>query len=361
MTLKREGDLLAVFDDFGLADKKPTGKLLWYESDQLVEVSDLKKAGGEWSKYEQESGVLFDKWGREVGFAVTAEHGQTSVPKAKATIYPVSRARLLRHVWRCNQKRGTAPILTGAADLQDLYELQSKELQTAKVQSSMAGVIKKAAAADDQDYTRTAGTDPGPTYKTLEAFLGGGMEYLEPDDSFEMLNYNRPEVDFVAAINQLGDKAVTPLGITKTYARLATDSSYTAFRGDMLITWAQFYCDQKMLERYLCDWTAEKALAWKYGTLPADMTASWDWPRMPAVDPLQEAQAIALELKTAQTNYADKFGPEWVAKAEQLAREIIHLKGLGLPTVFEGEKDGLRFDGQSSPRSPNSEGTNGNR
>jgi capsid protein len=224
-----------------------------------------------------------------------------------------------------------------------LYELQSKELQTAKVQSSMAGVIKKAAAADDQDYPRTEGTDPGPTYKTLEAFLGGGMEYLERDDSFEMLNYNRPEVDFVAAINQLGDKAVTPLGITKTYARLATDSSYTAFRGDMLITWAQFYCDQKMLERYLCDWTAEKALAWKFGKLPDDMTASWDWPRMPAVDPLQEAEAIALELKTAQTNYAEKFGPEWIAKAEQLAREIVHLKDLGLPTVFEGEKEGLSF------------------
>ena len=38
--LKREGDMLEVFDDFGLIPGEPaSGKLLWYEADQFVEIA----------------------------------------------------------------------------------------------------------------------------------------------------------------------------------------------------------------------------------------------------------------------------------------------------------------------------------
>ena len=119
----------------------------------------------------------------------------------------------------------------------------------------------------------------------------------------------------------------------------------------MLLAWAQFYVDQKFLERHACDWTAEKALRLKYGgSVPADLSMSWDWPRMPAVDPLHEAEAVELLIKTLQTNYSEQLGPEWRTKMTQLAEETKAAKEMGLPTVWEGEKQGLRFD-KVSPRS----------
>jgi capsid protein len=79
---------------------------------------------------------------------------------------------------------------------------------------------------------------------------------------------------------------------------------------------------------------------------------SWAWNRMPAVDPLKEAQAVELLIKTLQSNYSEQLGPEWEDTHEQLAKETERDKGMGLPTVWEAEKQGLRF-GKVSPQSPN--------
>jgi capsid protein len=179
------------------------------------------------------------------------------------------------------------------------------------------------------------------------------MEYMDSEDEFIPVDWQRPALNFVESIDQLLRKAMTAMGLSQTYSLLRVTSSYTAFRGEMLLAWAQFYTDQKFLERHACDWTALKALRWKYGTsLPADLSMSWDWPRMPAVDPLHEAQAVELLIKTLQSNYSEQLGPEWRTKMAQLSEETKTAKELGLPTVWEAEKQGLRFD-KVSPRSDN--------
>jgi capsid protein len=351
-TIKREGDALLVMDDFGLIPgETPSGKLLWYEADQFVEIDTLPPA---WSAYKQHRGVLFDKYGRRVAYAVSASNGAQSVKAEEATIFPAAVARHIKRVWRFNQVRGVPVLLSVAGDAEDLYELQAKEVQTAKAQSTFAGTINKQDAADELDAARgdgTSGTSSGAQYKKLESLMGGVLEYLDPGDELKMLDWQRPALNFVESMDQLLRKAMTAMGLSQTYSLLRVTSSYTAFRGEMLLAWAQFYVDQKFLERHACDWTAEKALRLKYGgSVPADLSMSWDWPRMPAVDPLHEAEAVELLIKTLQTNYSEQLGPEWRTKMTQLAEETKAAKEMGLPTVWEGEKQGLRFD-KVSPRS----------
>lgn len=356
MAIKREGDSLLVFDDFGLIPgEAPSGKMLWYEADQFVEVDKLpdRYAGAK-----QNRGVIFDKWGRRVAFAVCAENGRISAPLSEATIFPADVARHIKRVWRFNQVRGTPALLGIAGDTEDLYEIQASEMQTAKTMGQRAGFVESEdgnadgldANSEDKDSTT------GAVYKKLGELTGGAIEYLDPGDKFVPVDWQRPALNFVESIDQLLRKAMTALGLSQTYSLLRVTSSYTAFRGEMLLAWAQFYFDQKFLERHACDWTAEKALRFEYGdAVPEDLSMSWDWPRMPAVDPLHEAQAVELLVKTLQTNYSEQYGPEWPNMLEQLAEETRKAKELGLPTVWEAEKQGLRFDNRGAA-SGNSEG-----
>jgi hypothetical protein len=363
VALKREGDALLIFDDFGIAPgEDASGKLLWYESDQFVEPDKLPE---QYTGATNTRGVICDKWGRRLAYAVHSSHGRQSAPLAECTVFPAAVARHIKRTWRFNQVRGTPALLGIAADTEDLYEIQSSEMQTAKTLGQRAGFIEtEEGNADTQDAARGDGTNSnsstGATYRRLEALCGGAIEYLDRGDLFKPLDWQRPALNFVESIDQLLRKAMAALGLSQTYSLLRVTSSYTAFRGEMLLAWAQFYFDQKFLERHACDWTAGKALAWQYDDVPADLSMSWDWPRMPAVDPLHEAQAVELLIKTLQTNYSEQLGPEWQTRMKQLSDEIKKAKELGLPTVWEGEKQGLSFregaQGSGNSRDGNQDG-----
>ena len=362
--LKREGDALQVFDDFGLVPgEKPSGKVLWYEADQFVELQDFNDKTGPWAGCKQCRGVIYDQWGRRKAYAVSSVNGQQTIATKDATIYPADVCRHIKRMWRFNQVRGVPALLTIAADTQDLYELQSGEVQSGKAGSKLLGTVTKSKEALAAIMNEAAGDPTGraktdPVYKRLDALLGGGIEYLEHDDVFNLHDWKRPALNFVESMDQMVRKSMAALGLSQTYSLLRVTSSYTAFRGEMLLAWMQFYKDQKDLERYACDWDGEKALAFGVasgqipGPLPADLSMSWAWNRMPAVDPLKEAQAVELLIKTLQSNYSEQLGPEWEDTHEQLAKETERDKGMGLPTVWEAEKQGLRF-GKVSPQSPN--------
>lgn len=355
--LPREGDVLCVFDD-GIIEN--SGKFLWYEADQLVDVSNLDAAPSPWNKYEQQDGVLYDKYGRTVGYAVTALHGRQSLPHAEVTFLPAHKARLVKRQWRLNQLRGWADMLTTAADLQDLYELRGSEMQTAKTLSKFAGVVKKKDGAAEIAWRREQGgaTDPatgqqlpnadgGVTYDRLGELTGGLLEYMEDGDDFQPLDFNRPSVNFREANDHILRGAGAAHGLSKTYTTLNTEASYTAFRGDLLLSWTQFYVDQKDLERKLVDWMAQRAITWaiengKIQTSAPDGWSdamSWSWPEMPAVDPLKESMANISNLKHLLTSYAEIIGPNWRELLKQIADEKAEVEGNKLPElIFQQEQ-----------------------
>lgn len=363
----REGSCLLVVDDFDRDD----GKLIAWESDQLVTVdaADWKqnappayRENGE--PMQQDKGVIRDRRGRVRGYIVTGQHGQSSVKLDSATVLPVGRAKLLKRPWRFNQNLGVGELLTASADLQDAYEIRAKELQSAKVAASFAMKVKRREGVSDyddptaaqlslpenygQDATSVAdsqaGGGTGRNYDRFEALTGGYMEYMADDDDIEPIDFQRPHVNLRDFLDYVTGTSGSAFGLASAYAKLRADSSYTSFRGDMILTWRTFAYFQKWTERHVCDWAVRRVAEWavRKGVVPACKDAewaskvSWLFPTMPQVDEQAEESAITQRLKNARTTFDELLGPDWKAKVDKLGDQLAYIRDRGIPlAAFE--------------------------
>jgi capsid protein len=145
--------------------------------------------------------------------------------------------RLLRAPWRFRQGRGTSELFGTIADLLDIYEMRSKEIQTAKAAASIGGVIKKR-QPDGPELTDArldpANTDPEgtakpvaeqTTYKKLESLTGGYFEYLEGDDEFELIDPKRPNPNFAGFAEHVVCSAGSAWGMARCYATMQANAS----------------------------------------------------------------------------------------------------------------------------------------
>ncbi len=373
----REGDLLAIVDD-GLipenmgGSKDGTGKLLHWESDQIVSLSELALQGTEYAKAKQENGILRDTWGRVLAYVTTGQRGLSVISDSKdATIWKRENARHVKNPWRLNQGRGVPSLITNATNFFDLYEILAAELVSAKRAAVIAGYTKRSNAITDWDTPTPApgflpensdktaittgaeganSTDPsGKNYERFENMTGGNWEYVDAGDEINFPDIKRPNVLIAPFIEAVLGYAGASLGLARAYSLLRADSSYTAFRGDMILSWASaFYPTQKWLERRYADWVAWRVLAWaqrqkKFKTLPAgwERTISWSWPKMPSVDEARESVAEAQKLKNGTLDYSEIWGPEWRVKFGALAEQLNVARELGLPlSVFEQKSGG---------------------
>jgi len=367
---KREGDLLTVFDDNMIKD---SGKILFYESDLICDVSGDAADKIKEKKWTQTDGIISDEWGREVGYVTTHRRGMSSVPEADATIWTrdpddkdANMVKLIREDYRLIQGRGISPMLSAISDFLDCYEMRSKELQSAKVAASMyASVKRKEAETDfddprfdpdnenpsDQDdsYDPDASTlpedqDEPATYEALEKLTGGYTNYLDKEDEIEFPDINRPNVAMKEFLDYVMDQGGSVFGFAHAYTRLKADTSYTAFRGDMILTWVSIYADQKDMEHDFLDWVAVRAIRWNMrkngfkNEAPEgwEKTISWNLPKIPYIDELKERKAHSEGLKNGELKYSDILGPDWQKHFEQYSKELEAARGLGLPlNVFE--------------------------
>ncbi len=357
----REGDMLCVFDDQVTADD--TGKLLHWEADQLVKLKDdaFLKYPGHKEGMVQDSGIIRDRLGRILGYIVSGKRGLVVADNLEdVTIYNRDVARLPKNPWRLNQGRGVGSIITAATNFLDMYDILVRELQSAKVAAAMAGKVKRKDAVTDFDHpaggaaylpensekgiatTAEEGAnseDPARiNYERFEALTGGYLEYMDKDDDFELLKIDRPNVHLSEFIEAMMGQAGASVGLARAYTILRADSSYTSFRGDMVLSWATFYMLQKWLERSYADWVGVKALRWgerhkKFKPLPKgfERAISWTWPRMPNVDELKEENAIRRALKNGTTDFSKLLGPNWRKILEGYAEQIDFIRARLLP------------------------------
>jgi capsid protein len=375
--IMREGDMLAVFDD-GLIDD--SGKLLFWESDQIAPCSEaLFKAKFPTDGNVNDGGIVRDKWGRVLAYTCTGKRGLASIDsESDLTVWQRDNAVMPRDPWRLNQGRGVPPMLTAAASFLDLYEMLSRELQTAKkAAGDYAHVIRKD-AVDDWDSpgtkpellpensgksaatvaTETGGgaTAPARNYESLEAFTGGYTDYGQPGDEVNIHDAKRPNVHMTEFIEAVLCHAGAAFGLARAYACLRADTSYTAFRGDMIMSWqGAFYPMQKWLERCFADWVAVKALTWgmrrgAIKTLPAgwERSLSWRWPRMPEVQVDTAQNAIALALKNGTTDFSQEIGPDWREHFDALAAQLEYARSKGIPLGVMEMKSGGAANGKDN-------------
>ena len=374
----RDGDQGMLFD----RDFTQTGRLIDFETDQICDPDPLP-AGAVSSN----DGILLDAYGREIGYCTHAGRGKTSAPLADCHIFPrdpvddsKNMFRLFRVPWRANQGRGTSDMFSCVADLLDVYEMRAKELQSAKVAASLGGIIKKkdqagGPAFTDPRYDPTrAGISgpsatgqppppppPPPNYDRLESLTGGYMQYLDPDDVFELLQSNRPNVNGIPFAEHIIKSAGWAGGMARCYSTGEAQTSYTAFRGELIMTWIMFKYWHKWLERYAQDWQAVRAINFavqigKLQPLPEgwEYTMAWQHPKMPSVNPLLDQQTFLAALKNGATNLEEELGPGWRDTVEELIKELEVLRGKVPHAIFETKSGGLQ-EGDGKTTTPQTE------
>lgn len=377
----REGDYLTVFDDDLIED---TGKLITWESDQIVKVSDdvlaqVLAAMKLPADTVQENGILRDKWGRVVGYLATGKRGFSIVDKYEdVTPWKASNALLPKNPWRLNQGRGVPTIITAASSLLDVYEMLARELQTAKrAAADYARVYREDAVGNwddpganpeylpenDGKTAETVGAEGANSdnsemrnYEALEAFTGGHVDYGVPGDTVDFANTDRPNVHMPEFVESVLCSAGAAFGMARAYALLRADTSYTSFRGDMIMTWeGAFYPMQKWHERAVADHVGRKALAWAQrkrviDTLPVgwETKISWQWPRMPEVNQKDAEIAIAQSLKNGTTDYAELLGPDWQERLRNYAGQVDRIRELNLPLEVLELKRGRVTEGSDN-------------
>ena len=366
----REGDLLGMVDD-GLVDD--SGKLLHWESDQIVPLSEvgLKTKGYEGKDIVQDNGIIRGKFGKILAYVVTGKRGATVVEADDATVFKVGDAWLVTNPWRLNQGRGIPALITSATNILDLYEILGKELISAKRATQIAGFVERSDAVTNWDDPGSApewnpensdksaatvaaegandSTDNSNlNYERFEALTGGLMEYGAKGDKMVFPDINRPNVKLPEFIEAVLGFAGASVGLARAYTVLRADSSYTSFRGDMILTWAgAFYPTQKWLERSYADRVARKVLAWaqRKGKIPAlpagwERALSWQWPTIPHVDELKEESATEQALRNGTSDFSDLLGPNWKTKFEALAEQVDYGRKLNLPLSILTAKTG---------------------
>ena len=376
----REGDVLVVFDAPGVA--VGSGRLLVFEADQLVRMEDADFAA-RYPRCRQECGVIINEYGCTVGYIVSVlrlddqqrfrPNTLTTLSGDKCLVFGTDDAVLLAARYRPGQVRGVPEMLPVSICLDDADEMVKSELLTSKMGSKNYATVYQSEstqnAANDGEMIRQmvaqeqAGNldpatgqilDPDAAaaigakaperthYESIDHNDSAIVTYLEGKDRLDIQTPTRPNLHVDEFYRSRTSDAASALGIARGYGEMAVTNSYTAHRGESLLTWSAIYDRQKQLERTLLDWLATKVI--EHGitlgevpaSAPADwsMMISWEMPVMPAIDERTAVEAQAASLKAGLTTYKELLGSEWAEKLEELAKEKDLIEQLGLPLAI---------------------------
>jgi capsid protein len=373
-SLIREGDALVVFDD-GLA--KNSGRLLVFESDQLV-MMDADEFAAAYPGWYQEQGVMLDEFGCIRGYIVSSMKDAAALwdrrrpntlsvlPRKDCLVYTTDQAVLVAARYRPGQIRGVPEMLPVSIALDDADEMVKSEMLTAKRAAKTYATVslgepsQNAMAESDlisavEAQERGGNVDPAtgeivnpdlppipsverPHYQSIDDNDSAIVTYLDGRDKLDIHDPQRPNLDMQEFYRARNSDAAAALGVARSHSEMSVQSSYTAFRGESLMTWSAIRDRQKQLERTLLDWLADKVIAYglRIGAIPPapagwSELVSWELPEMPAIDESRAINAQVAALKAGLTTYRELLGSDWKEKLQEYGREVDEIRRLNLP------------------------------
>lgn len=344
------GDMVLVFDDGILTGGRGTGRIRAFEADEIADVrrlEDFFPAG-----YTQRQGFVYNKLGMFCGaFVSTSQRGCETFDPAKGIIRleldPFSDDTpnwiMLGSRTRFNQGRGVSPLTGALTTMIDQHETSANEALASKWNSQLVGQVLHDAGtgggagnlpgAFDDETGGGGGTDVKKV--VLDRLKAIGIRYQDMPEGLkmELFDTKRPNQNLAEYLDFLSGLVGGSRGLTRVFATMKAQTSYTAFRGEQVMAEQTFKDDRKTLERTVCDWAVKcvvkRALA--MGQLRAPLPPAWEtmiawqWPHMIEVSEKDAAEALNRRLKNGTTSLKREVGP---GERERIIAEMAEEKAL---------------------------------
>ncbi len=296
---------------------------------QLVEPQQISTPTGQENAADIFDGVRFDQ---RTGRALTYYVGQEQKQGELTDIRPIS-ADSIVHIYepqRANQLRGLPFVAPVINDLHDLDDLQKLEMESCKLASSVAQVVKTSSGEVQATSLRSGvGGSQGSAQTYYENVFGAQVKVLKSGDEFEQFMSDRPSVNMRDYWRQLTEKVCAGVGIP--YVLVYPESMQgTVYRGalDMSAVWFRArHAVMASAARRIWEYVMEYAIR----VDPTLKDSPDDWyevaiqaPRAPNVDVGRNSAAQLAELEAGVTTYDEVYGArgiDWRSALEAKAQQ----------------------------------------
>lgn len=268
-------------------------------------------------------GIETNDWGRPRAFHVYREHPADSSFVSFPDLKRIPAERMLHLALRdrLHQRRGASIMASVINRLEDLKDYEDYERMAAKIAAALTAVVKRNPDNDITDTTATS--EQGRSLMKLEpgmVFDGAGA-----GDEIEVVNSTRPNVQLENF--RSGQLRAVAAGVSGSYSSISKnyDGTYSAQRQELVEQWPEYgvLTGQFVAQVSLPVWERFVGLAILSGLIriPADLDtttllhAEFSGPPMPWIDPMKEAQANRLLVrscfKSATQVVRERGGDPW--------------------------------------------------
>jgi capsid protein len=239
--------------------------------------------------------------------------------------------------------RGVPLLQHSINSIQDEMEILALEKQAVKDNGDITRIIKKQGGVIDGDMANELGNATG-SYSNLANTMGGKVIALEPGESMDSFQSNRPNATFtgfLAALERDIAMGVLPWEFVSDSSKLggATVRLVTAKAGRVFNKYSQVLIDQFCVPTW--GYIIGQGIA--AGEIPDDPhwnRVSWTTPKSVTVDAGRESASDRADLEMGRLSFSEDFGLrglDFKTELEKRAADIAHIKATA-------EKHGIPFE-----------------
>lgn len=306
------------------------------------------------SSTDNADGIIFDDFGNPIGYNLLRSHpGDTSTAylSAESDVIP---ARDMLHIFLCErpgQIRGIPEITAALPLYAQLRRYTLAVIAAAETAADIAAYLKTQAGPEDPDDIEPLDTIDIEQRMIMTLPRGWDISQLrseQPATTYGM--FKREIINEIARCLNMPYNVAAGDSSSYNYAsgRLDHKTYFKSIRVD------RGFWTREVLEPTLSRWWEEARLV--NGLLPLDMRTEmmpplhdWAWDGDEHVDPLKEANAQSVRLKSLTTTLSDEYarqGKDWEEQLRQIAKEQELIRELGIETETTMADGGTQDDGE---------------
>jgi capsid protein len=228
--------------------------------------------------------------------------------------------------------RGVPLLQHSINSIQDEMEILALEKQAVKDNGDITRIIKKQGGVIDGDMANELGNATG-SYSNLANTMGGKVIALEPGESMDSFQSNRPNATFtgfLAALERDIAMGVLPWEFVSDSSKLggATVRLVTAKAGRVFNKYSQVLIDQFCVPTW--GYIIGQGIA--AGEIPDDPDwnrVSWTTPKSVTVDAGRESASDRADLEMGRLSFSEDFGLrglDFKTEVEKRAADLAHIK-----------------------------------